>query len=142
MKVKSLTEGNIYKNYILYALPLIVSSILARLYGTVDSVIAGKCIGDLALGAVSAMSSIDAIFFALFNGFSVGFSIHLANLFGQRNYARIRHDTSATEIFIAADSLPPRPSSPNHPRGEDSDSGGSSCVPLCVTAFLRVNGQI
>ncbi|MBQ2273268.1 MAG: polysaccharide biosynthesis C-terminal domain-containing protein [Clostridia bacterium] len=105
MKVKSLTEGNIYKNYILYALPLIVSAILARLYGTVDSVIAGKCIGDLALGAVSAMGSIDAIFFALFNGFSVGFSIHLANLFGQRNYARIRRDTYATVIFIAAVSL-------------------------------------
>ena len=67
---KNLTEGNVYRNYLLYALPLILSSILSSLYSTVDAVIAGKFISEHALGAISATSSFDILFHSFFNGFS------------------------------------------------------------------------
>lgn len=102
MKVgKRLTEGNIYKNYLLYALPLVLSSIMAQLYNTVDAVIAGKYIGETALGAVSAAGSVEAVMFAFFNGFAAGFSIYLSRLFGRRDYARIKRDTFSTALFLS-----------------------------------------
>jgi len=102
MKVgKSLTEGNVYKNYLLYALPLILSSIVSHLYSTVDAVIAGKYIGELALGAVSAAGSVESVLFALINGFAAGFSIYLARLFGRKDYSRIRQDTFSVALFLS-----------------------------------------
>lgn len=102
---KRLTEGNIYKNYLLYALPLVLSSIMGQLYSTVDAVVAGKYIGETALGAVSAAGSVEAVMFAFFNGFAAGFSIYLSRLFGRREYGRIRRDTFSLALFLGGGCL-------------------------------------
>jgi len=98
---KRLTEGNIYRNYLLYSLPLILSSVLANLYSTVDAVIAGKYIGDVALGAISATGSVENILNAFFGGFAGGFSVYLSNLFGRRDFAKIKHHTLSVIVFVA-----------------------------------------
>ena len=106
MKVtKNLTEGNIYKNYLLYALPLILSSLLSTVYSTVDAMIAGKCISDHAIGAVSATGSFDTLFYSCFNGFSAGFSIYVAYLFGRGDYARLKRDVIHQLTLVGAVSL-------------------------------------
>lgn len=93
MKVtKDLTEGNIYQNFLLYAIPLILSSLLSCLYSTVDAVIAGKFISEYALGAISATGSYDTVFFSLFNGFGAGFAVYIAHLFGKRDHATLKRD--------------------------------------------------
>ena len=93
MKVtKDLTVGNIWRNFILYTLPLIGSAILSSAYSTVDAMIAGKFISEHALGAINATSSFEMIFYALFLGFSAGFSVYVALLFGQKNYVAIKRD--------------------------------------------------
>lgn len=50
MVTKKLTEGSFCKNILLYAIPLILSSMLSQVYSTVDGVIAGKFIGEYSLG--------------------------------------------------------------------------------------------
>lgn len=102
---KDLTQGNIYKNMMLYALPLILSSIISQAYSTVDSVIAGKFISEHALGAISSTGSFDFLFFALFNGFAAGFSIYISHLFGEKQYATIKRDSVGMIAFVAAVSL-------------------------------------
>lgn len=99
--VKDITKGNIYLNYIQYAAPLILSSILSSLYSTVDAVIAGKFIGEHALGAISATSSFDILFNSFFNGFSCGFSVFIAHLFGKKEYAAIKRNVVNMVAFIA-----------------------------------------
>lgn len=99
--VKDITQGNIYKNYLQYAAPLILSSILNSLYSTVDAVIAGKFIGEYALGAVSATSSFDILFNSFFNGFSGGFSVYIAQLFGKRAFAAIKRNVVNMVSFVA-----------------------------------------
>ena len=89
---KNLSEGNIYKNYILYALPLICSSLVSCTYSTIDAVIAGKFISENALGAISSTSSFDALFTSFFNGFAAGFAVYIAHLFGKKDYAKIKND--------------------------------------------------
>ena len=106
MKVtKNLTEGNIYKNYLLYAIPLILSSLLSSAYSTIDAVIAGKFISEHALGAISATSSYDVLFNAFFNGFSGGFSIYISQLFGIGDRASIKRDAVHMTLFVAVVSV-------------------------------------
>lgn len=93
MKItKNLTQGNIYRNMILYALPLILSSMLSQAYSTVDGIIAGKCIGEFALGAVSATGSYETLFNALMVGFATGYSIYISHLYGKGSFSDIKRD--------------------------------------------------
>ena len=100
--VKNITEGNIYKNYLRYAAPLILSSVLASLYSTVDAVIAGKFISEHALGAISSTSSFDILFHSFFNGFSCGFALYVAQLFGRGDHAAIKRNVVNMVTFVAA----------------------------------------
>lgn len=98
---KNLTEGNVYRNYLFYALPLILSSILSSLYSTVDAVIAGKFISEHALGAISATSSFEILFHSFFNGFSCGFGVYIAQLFGKGDFVSIKRNVKSMAVFIA-----------------------------------------
>lgn len=88
--MKNLTEGNIYKTFILFAIPLILSAILSQAYNTIDAIIAGKFLGADGLAATGATSSyIEFISFGFF-GFVSGFSIYIAMLFGAQDYYRLK----------------------------------------------------
>lgn len=98
---KNLTEGNIYKNLLFYAVPLILSSMLSQAYSTIDGMIAGKLIGEYALGAISSTASFETLFSALIGGFCAGFAIYVSHLFGKGNYAAIKRDVFGITTFIA-----------------------------------------
>ena len=103
--VKNITEGNIYKNYFLYGLPLILSSIISSLYSTTDAVIAGKFISEHALGAISATASYELLFFSFFNGVSRGFSVYIAQLFGKGKFAELKRGILNMGSFVAGIAL-------------------------------------
>lgn len=88
--MKDLTSGNIYKNFILFAIPMVLSGMLSQAYSTIDTVIAGKFIGDSALAAVGATSPLITFISSVFWGFGVGFSIYVARLFGAGEYKRLK----------------------------------------------------
>lgn len=103
MKVtKKLNKGSIYKNYVSFALPLFLSSLLTNLYSTTDAVIAGKLINEFALGAISAAASFDTLVSSFFMGFAGGFSIYIAQLFGQGRNAKIKKDFRSVIFTVAA----------------------------------------
>ena len=125
---KDLTEGNIYKNFILYVIPLILAALLSQAYSTIDSVIAGKYVGDYALGAIGAASSLSTFLSTLFSGFSVGFSIYVARLFGRKDYAKLKSDIVNVMLFLIGCLV----------------LVGVLCVVFCkpIFAFLRVDDEI
>lgn len=88
--MKDLTSGNIYKNFILFAIPMVLSGMLTQAYATIDTVIAGKFIGDAALAAVGATSPLISFMSSMFWGFGVGFSVYVARLFGAGEYKKIK----------------------------------------------------
>ncbi len=102
---KNITEGNIYKNYFLYAIPLIFSSLLTSAYSTIDSMMAGKFVNENALGAISAASSYEILFYSFFNGFTEGFSIYIAHLFGGKNYKKLKRDVVNMFFIITVISI-------------------------------------
>lgn len=98
---KDLTEGNLYKNFLIYVIPLILSSLLSSLYSTIDAMIAGRFISEHALGAISSTSSYDVLFRSLFQGFGGGFSVYVAHLFGRKDFVTLKRDVLQVISLIA-----------------------------------------
>ena len=69
-----LLHGPIFRNLILFMLPIFVSNLFQQLYNTVDTMIVGNVLGDTALAAIGACGSI----YELLVGFGVGIGNGLA----------------------------------------------------------------
>jgi len=61
-----MTEGAIWKNILLFALPLMLGNIFQQLYNTVDSIVVGNFVGKEALAAVGTTDSIINTFIGFF----------------------------------------------------------------------------
>ena len=55
-KTRNLTKGNIVKNLIFFAIPLLLSSLVQQLYNTVDLIFVGNMISKSASAAIGASS--------------------------------------------------------------------------------------
>lgn len=100
---KDLTTGNLYKNFFLFAIPLVLSALLSQTFGLVDTVIAGRFIGEDALSATGVTSSFHQLFNAPFWGFYTGLGVYTANLFGAKRYHELR--STVYSIFLLSGGL-------------------------------------
>lgn len=88
--MRDLTKGNIYISFILFAIPLVFSGILSQAYNMLDTVIAGKFLGESGLAAIGATSQAVTLASSVFWGFGAGFGIYVAKLFGAKDYHKIK----------------------------------------------------
>jgi Na+-driven multidrug efflux pump len=70
--VKDLTRGNIYKTFFLFGLPLALSGLLTQSFHIVDTMIAGKFLGDIGLAAMGAVAPFITFCSSVFWGFGAG----------------------------------------------------------------------
>lgn len=96
--MKDLTEGNPQRALWRFAIPLFVSVIFQQLYSIADSIIAGKFAGEDALAAVGASYPITMIFMAIAVGSNIGCSVIISNLFGGKQYRKMKTAISTTLI--------------------------------------------
>lgn len=82
LQSKKLTQGVIWKQLLIFALPIFLSSVFQQLYNTVDSAIVGQVLGTQAFAAVSSASHVVNIVIAFFVGISTGAGIVIAQFFG------------------------------------------------------------
>ena len=99
--MKDLTSGNIYKNFFVFALPMVLAGVLSQMYHTIDTIIAGKLIGDSALAAIGATSPFVSFINSFFWGYSCGIGIYVANLFGAKKYFRVKNVVINNIWFIS-----------------------------------------
>ena len=78
----TLLEGNIRRELVALALPLLVGNVLQQLYNTVDSLIIGRYLGTEAFSAVGIAGSIMNLFIFVLTGFCTGISILFAQMYG------------------------------------------------------------
>ncbi len=88
--MKDLTKGNIYKTFLFFAIPLILSGFLSQAYSIIDTMIAGRVLSSDGLAAIGATSAFIQFFSAIFWGYGTGFSIYIARLFGAKDYERLK----------------------------------------------------
>ncbi len=102
---KNLSEGNIYKNFILFALPLVLTGVLNQAYSIIDSIIAGRFLGEGALAATGAAGSISTLISAIFTGYVLGASIRISTLFGAKKYAALKTNVISNFCLVVGVNL-------------------------------------
>lgn len=93
-----LTHGTIWKKLIVYALPLLLSSLVQQLYNTVDLIFAGNLIDSGASSAIGMSGMLITCLVGFFGGLSVGAGVLSARAFGERDYHTLNsaiHNTAA-----------------------------------------------
>lgn len=90
MKKKSeLTKGSIGKQLLLFALPLLGTSLIQQLYNTVDLFFVGNFLGTQATAAVGASSLLTNCMVGFFTGLSLGTGVIISISVGENNKKRI-----------------------------------------------------
>lgn len=97
MKQHTLLSGNITKQLIVLAVPLLLGNILQQLYNTADSLIVGHFLGTDAFASVGISGTIMNLFIFVLSGFCVGLSVIFGQLYGSGDRKRFRE-----EVFVAA----------------------------------------
>ena len=77
-----MSEGSITGQIIRFALPLFVGNLFQQLYNTVDALIVGNMLGNDALAAVSATSSLIYMLIGFVEGIFIGAGVAVSRYFG------------------------------------------------------------
>ncbi|MBR5520836.1 MAG: MATE family efflux transporter [Oscillospiraceae bacterium] len=102
---RDFTTGSPMKTIFMFAIPMLLGNIFQQLYSTVDSIIVGNYEGATALAAVSASGSIQFLLVAIAFGFTAGMSVVVSQVFGARDYERMKRVFSTGFIFITCLSI-------------------------------------
>ncbi len=96
---KDLTVGKPETVLWKFCLPLFGSIVFQQLYNIADSLVAGKFISENALAAVGNSYEITLIFIAFAFGCNMGCSIVVSQLFGAKEYNKLKTAVSTACIF-------------------------------------------
>lgn len=82
--------GSILKKMLLFAVPLMFSSILQLLFNAADVIVVGKYAGDNSLAAVGSNTSLINLLTNLFVGLSVGANVLVAHYYGSKEKEELK----------------------------------------------------
>ena len=80
-----LTKGPIWKNILLFSIPLLLTSLFQQLYNTVDLIFAGNILGKSASSAIGVSSLLVTCLIGFFSGMSVGSGVVISHIYGARD---------------------------------------------------------
>ena len=83
MAVTQMTEGNISKQLVLFAVPILISNLFQQLYNTVDTAIVGRFVGANALAAVGTCNLVVVFMIYFFIGLSMDLVLFYHNVLGK-----------------------------------------------------------
>ncbi len=94
-----MTEGNIVRHLITFALPLLVGNIFQQLYNTVDTWVVGNFVSNEAYSAVGTVGPIVNMLIGFFMGLSSGAGVVISQYYGAQKQDKV-HDTVHTAILM------------------------------------------
>ena len=94
-----MTEGNIFRHLILFALPLLAGNIFQQLYNMVDTWVVGNFVSNEAFSAVGTVGPIINMLIGTFMGLSSGAGAVISQFYGARQFDRVR-DTVHTAALM------------------------------------------
>ncbi len=100
--MRDLTQGNIHKNFLLYSIPVIITSVLNSAFGIIDTSIAGYFLGAKGLAAIGATGSFYALLQSMFWGFNMGIATYVARLFTAKEYRALKRILSTNLLILTA----------------------------------------
>ena len=79
-----MTSGVIWKELLLFSIPLLLGNLFQLLYNTVDSIVVGNFVGHQALAAVGASTPLINMLIGFFMGVAAGAGVLVSRFFGAR----------------------------------------------------------
>ena len=92
-------SGSIFKKMLLFALPLMCSSILQLLFNAADIVVVGHFAGDHALAAVGSNTALINLLTNLFVGLSIGTNVLVAQYYGAKKEQELKETVHTSMIL-------------------------------------------
>ena len=93
-------SGSVFQKMLLFAIPLMCSSILQLLFNAADIVVVGRFAGDNALAAVGSNSSLINLLTNVFVGLSIGTNVLTAQYYGAKKEKDLK-ETVHTSILLS-----------------------------------------
>lgn len=90
MQVRDMTEGNPIKLILFFAVPLFIGNIFQQVYTMVDTMVAGYNLGDSAIAAIGATSSLYGLLINFAVGLNNGCAIVVTQCFGAHDEKRLK----------------------------------------------------
>lgn len=100
----NMTQGTIWKQIVLFAIPLLIGNLFQQLYNTVDSVVVGQFVGKEALAAVGSVGPAINSLVGFFMGMGTGAGVVISRYFGagdKENLSKAVHTTIMLTIVSA-----------------------------------------
>lgn len=104
-KTKDLTQGSVWKLLLVFAFPTLLSNVFQQFYNLADTAIAGHILGDNALVAIGASSTINSLVLSFAWGLNGGFGIIIAQCFGAKDFKRLKKSVAISLVINAAFSV-------------------------------------
>lgn len=92
-------NGPIFKSIVLFAIPILISSVFQQFYNTMDTFIVGRYLGDHSLAAIGSVNSV----YDLINGFALGIgnglAIVTARAYGSRDETTLKKSVAGSIVI-------------------------------------------
>ncbi len=92
-------QGPIFRSLVLFALPLLGSNIFQQFYNTMDTMIVGKYLGDVALAAIGVCTPIYDLLVGFGLGIGNGLAIVTARSFGSGDMDQLKKSVASSMVI-------------------------------------------
>lgn len=100
----NMTEGNITRHIITFAIPLLIGNLFQQLYNTVDTWVVGNYVSNAAFSAVGSVAPIINTLIGFFMGLSSGAGVVISQYYGANRHDEVKkavHTTIALTLGLA-----------------------------------------
>ena len=97
----NMTRGNPAKLLFTFSLPLMFANVFQQLYTVVDTAIVGQGVGVMALAALGTVDWLNWMFVGIAQGYGQGFSVRIAQKFGQGDIKGMQQVTGVSAVLCA-----------------------------------------
>lgn len=98
--IKDLTQGNVTRNMLLFAGPMILGNLLQQFYNIADTLIVGQFLGPDALAAVGSAYTLMTFLTSILIGMCMGSGALFSYYFGKKNEERMRGSMQLSFVLI------------------------------------------
>ena len=95
----ALIKGNLWKNILIFSLPLMASNLLQIFFNISDVAVIGQFAGDISLGAVGSTSTLILLYTGILTGLASGLNAIVAQHLGSRNQ-KGTHDVIHNSLLV------------------------------------------
>lgn len=96
----NMCQGSVLKTVLLFAVPLILASVLQLLYNAADLIVVSRWAGSNAMASVGATGSVSGLLINVFIGFALGASVAVSRAFGAKDVKNM-HETVHTAMLLS-----------------------------------------